>query len=229
MRRRRRGRRHGGLRARRALVQTRPDEQHGHGHGREERKRRGYPSRRGGGLPARGRPHFAPQPSGLGTRCRPPVVSLEAVGVDDRARHGDERARRPARECARDVGRRRALRADPGQQQDRLRQQPSASLTARGYVAPTTAPMLERPHSPTTSSPSSATSFATCCQTWLPVREREILDVGAAGIRRLHEAEDPAPGPSARGDERLERIPAEIRAHGHARPPAAADPFRGSR
>src|SRR5688572_7243116 len=41
-------------------------------------------------------------------------------------------------------------------------------LAALGYVAPTTAPTLERPHSPTTSWPSSATSLATCCQTGFP-------------------------------------------------------------
>src|SRR5918997_812625 len=43
-----------------------------------------------------------------------------------------------------------------------------ASPTARGYVAPTTAPTLERPCSPTTSSPHAATSSATWCQTRRP-------------------------------------------------------------
>ena len=49
----------------------------------------------------------------------------------------------------------------------------------------------------------------------LPVREREILDVRHALVRRLDEAEDARPFAPAGGDERLERVEAEIRVDGH--------------
>ena len=129
------------------------------------------PPRASRGLsPAGGRPDLALQPRCL--RPRPRSASRRRSspeGVDDRARSGDERARRPARERARDVGRARALGADPragaGSHCGRSRR---ASPTARGCVAPTTAPTLESPRSPTRSSPHSATSRATCCQSGRP-------------------------------------------------------------
>jgi hypothetical protein len=43
-----------------------------------------------------------------------------------------------------------------------------------------------------------------------PVRHGEILDVGAAGVRRLHDAEEARARPAARGDERLDRITAKV-------------------
>ena len=87
-----------------------------------------------------------------------------------------------------------------------------ASLTARGYVAPTTAPTLERPHSPTTSWPSSATSLATCCQTWFPSDRVRSWTSVPPGFDVFTRQKTP-PGAPARGDERLERIPSEIRVH----------------
>ena len=85
-----------------------------------------------------------------------------------------------------------------------------ASATARGCVAPTTAPTDERPTSPTTSSPHSATSDATWCQSGRPSRQLQVLDV-AARVRRLDEDEDPGPAAPRGGDERLDRLAAEIR------------------
>ena len=46
------------------------------------------------------------------------------------------------------------------------------------------------------------------------VGEADILHVGAAGVRRLHETEEPGTVAPACGEKRLERVAAEIRAHG---------------
>ena len=46
------------------------------------------------------------------------------------------------------------------------------------------------------------------------VGERQVLDVDAAGVRGLDEAEEPAAAAAAGGDERLERVAAEVRVHG---------------
>ena len=96
------------------------DEQHGHGHGGEERERRPVPRGRGPVYQPEARPDFAAQPGSLRAGGAAPVVTLEAKGVDHGSGHGDERARRPAREGPRDVGRGRALSAEPGQQENRL-------------------------------------------------------------------------------------------------------------
>ena len=70
--------------------------------------------------PAGRRPDRSGEPRRLGTRGRPPVVGRRvAIRVDDRPRGVDERARRPARECPRDVRGARALRPDAGQEDDR--------------------------------------------------------------------------------------------------------------
>ena len=88
-----------------------------------------------------------------------------------------------------------------------------ASATARGCVAPTTAPTDERPTSPTRSSPHSSTSCATCCHIGRPSSSVDVLDVGA-GVRGLHEHED-AGAVAARGAEvRLDRLAAEPRVDG---------------
>ena len=46
------------------------------------------------------------------------------------------------------------------------------------------------------------------------VGEREVLDVGGAGVRRSDEEEHPRPVAPARGEERLDRVEAEVRARG---------------
>ena len=89
-----------------------------------------------------------------------------------------------------------------------------ASPTARGCVAPTTAPTDESPHSPTSSSPELADELGHLVPERAAVGEGEILDVGRAGVRGLDQAEDPAAAPAAGGDERLERVAAEIRVDG---------------
>src|SRR6476659_4286785 len=72
--------------------------------------------------PAGRRPDGRLQARGLGRSGAAPVLGGEvAVRVDDGARRVHERAGRPAREGARDVGRRGALRADARQEDDRPR------------------------------------------------------------------------------------------------------------
>ena len=48
-----------------------------------------------------------------------------------------------------------------------------------------------------------------------PVREREILDVGGAGVRGADEEEDARAVPAAGGEERLDRVEPQVRARGH--------------
>ena len=83
-----------------------------------------------------------------------------------------------------------------------------ASPTARGWVAPMTAPTLESPRSPTSSAPHSATSAADVLPERPPVREGEVLDLRAARVRGLDEAEDPAAVRGGRRRGRLDRVAA---------------------
>ena len=132
-----------------------------------------------------------------------------------RSRGADERARRAARERAGDVGRRRALRADARQQQDRLRHQP-ARLAHRARVRRADdgadareaaladellAPLVHEARDVVPQRP--------------PVRERQVLDVRAARVRGLDDAEEPGAVAPAGGEERLERVAAEVRVDGH--------------
>ena len=161
--------------------------------------------------PAGDRPDLGAKARRLGGRGRTPLLAAAAVGEDDRARDGHERARRAAREGARHVRGPGSLRADP-----RAAAAPSAAAascacaTARGTVAPTTAPTLERPRSPTRSAPHSATSSATCCQTGRPSERVSSCTSARAGVRRAHEAEDPGAVQPAGLQEGLDRVAAEI-------------------
>ena len=66
-----------------------------------------------GSSPAGGRPDLALEARRLLRGRRAPVVLGRPERVEHRARRGDERARRAAREGAGDVGRPRSLRSDP--------------------------------------------------------------------------------------------------------------------
>ena len=89
-----------------------------------------------------------------------------------------------------------------------------ASPTARGWVAPTTAPTRREPALADELLAELAHELGHLVPERAAVREREILDVGRAGVRGLDEAEDPAAAPAAGGDERLEGVAAEIRVDG---------------
>ena len=115
---------------------------------------------------------------------------------------------------ARSAGR-RALRADARQEQDRLRQQPPR-LADRPRVrraddrADAREPALadellpELVHEPRDVVPDR-----------VAVGELQVLDVGAALVRRLDDAEDPAAVAPAGAEERLERVAAEVRVDRH--------------
>ncbi len=158
-------------------------------------------------------PDLACEPLRLRARGAAPVLVALLRREHDGARDGHERARRAARERARDVGRRRALRADAREQEDRLRHQPPrladrarmrraddrAHAREAVLADELLAPLLhERRH---------------LLPERAPVRERQVLDVRAARVRRLHEAEDPGAGAAARLQERLDGVGAEVRVH----------------
>src|SRR2546429_5914328 len=74
-------------------------------------------------LPGRDTPGLACEPLGLaGGRCTP-VTAGRAIRIDDRTRCRDECASRILRECGGELGRAPALRADPRQEERRLRQE----------------------------------------------------------------------------------------------------------
>src|SRR5439155_21648789 len=164
-------------------------------------------------LPARDGPDVALEPCGFGAGGGSEVAAVVAERVDHRARRRHERARRAARERARDVGRRRPLRADAGQQKDRLRHQlPRFADRARvggaddradarqpALADEVLAPLGDEPRDLLPQRP--------------PVREDEILDLDAR-VRRLDEAEEAAAAPATGGEEGLERLAAEVGAHG---------------
>ena len=145
----------------------------------------------------------------------------------------DERARRPAREGAGDVGRRVAPCAPtPGRSRIACGSSRRASPIARGCVAPTTAPTLERPRSPTRSSPQLGDEPRDVVPERAAVRERQVLDVGAAGVRRLDEAEDArrrARRQAARNgsSESRPRYGLTVSASASGRPPVARLEVRG--
>ena len=85
-----------------------------------------------------------------------------------------------------------------------------ASATTRGAVAPTTAPTLERPRSPVRSAPQLRDELGHLLPDAPPVGERQLLDIGRAGVRRAHEAEDARSVQSARLQEGLDGVAAEI-------------------
>ena len=89
-----------------------------------------------------------------------------------------------------------------------------ASPTARGKVAPTTAPTLDRPRSPTRSAPHSATRSATWCHSGRPSESVELLDVAGAGVGGVDEHEQAGAVAPARRQERVDRVAAQERAHG---------------
>src|SRR3954447_15551172 len=179
--------------------------------------------RRRGYLPARGSLNVGAEPRRLGGRGGPPAgaaagappvgVAL-AGGVDDGTRGRDEGARRPAREGAGDVGTGRALRADAREQEEGARHQP-ARLADRSRVGgpdhgadarepaltdDVLAPLVHVRRDVVPERPA--------------VRELRVLHVGRAGVRRLDEAEEPAAVAPARGEERLDRVAAEVRVDG---------------
>ena len=130
------------------------------------------------------------QPRGLGAGGGAPVAARLARGVDHRARGVDERARRAARERARDVGR----AARPARRRRAGAGSPAASACAprrraRGCVAPTTAPTADRPFSPTTSAPHSATCVATWCHIGRP-SESVTSWMSPPAFDVLHDAEE---------------------------------------
>src|SRR3954451_12466180 len=170
--------------------------------------------RRRGYLPARGSLNVGAEPHRLRGRGGPPVGDALAGGVDDGARGRDEGARRPAREGAGDVGTGRALRADAREQEDGARHQP-ARLADRSRVGgpdhgadarepaltdDVLAPLVHVRRDVVPERPA--------------VRELRVLHVGRAGVRRLDEAEEPAAVAPARGEERLDRVAAEVRVDG---------------
>ena len=58
------------------------------------------------------------------------------------------------------------------------------------------------------------------------VREDQVLDVGAAFVRGLDDAEDPGAVTPARGEEGLERVASEVRVHGQRVGEGGALPVR---
>ena len=116
----------------------------------------------------------------------------------------------PAREGARDVGRRRALRADARQQQHRLRQEPprladrardgraddGADAREAALADEIRAPLLDELGDVLPQRPA--------------VRERQLLHVACARVRGPHEAEDARAVQAAGLQERLDRVAAEI-------------------
>ena len=83
-----------------------------------------------------------------------------------------------------------ALRADAGQEERGLRQEPPRLDDLAGNVAPTTAPTDERPQLADERLPQLAHELRDVLPEQASVREPHVLHVGAAGVRRLHEAED---------------------------------------
>ena len=80
-----------------------------------------------------------------------------------------------------------------------------------GTVAPTTAPSAERPEPSTLGAPHSATRRATSSCQRPPEGEREVLEVGGAGVGGAHQGEEPAGPRGGRLDEGGHRVAAERR------------------
>ena len=137
-----------------------------------------------GSSPSRNRPDLAAQ-------AQSAVVLALAIGIDDRTRCCDERAGRSARERSGHVSGFRSWAPRPGSNNTDCGSSLRASATARGCVAPMTAPTLDRPRSPTTSAPHSATCEATCCQSVRP-SERTRSWISPPPGSRSDDAEDPA-------------------------------------
>ena len=173
--------------------------------------------------PRRSRPRAAAAPPRrLRRRASPRPI---AERVDHRARRVDERARRAARERAREVGRRGALRADAREQQDRLRQQ-LARLADRARVRRADdGADRDRPRSPTRSSPHSSTSTRDVLPQRPPVGERRGPGRRPPAFDVLTRQKMPAPSRRHGGDERLERVAAELRVDGQRVGDAAASPL----
>ena len=119
------------------------------------------------------------------------------------ARGADERARRAARERAGDVGGRRALRADPGEEQDRLRQQPPRLADrARMGRADDGADAREAALADELFAPARATSRATCCQSGRPSESVRSWTSAPPAFEVLTTQKIPAPCTPARREER---------------------------
>ena len=127
----------------------------------------------------------------------------------------DERARRPARERAGDVGRRRALRADAGQEQDRLRQQPPR-LADRARVgrADDGADAREPALADEVLAPARATSSATWCQSGRPSESARSWMSALPAFEVLTRQKSPPPARRQAARNGLERVAAEVRVHG---------------
>src|SRR5829696_8114235 len=159
---------------------------------------------RGTGLPARGRRARGGSPVGIRVARR----------VRDGARDGDDRAGRTARERTCDVRRRRSLGAYPGQEQDRAGQDAArvadrarvrraddgADARETAFADEVLAPLADEPRD--------------VLPEQLAVAQDEVLDVGATLVRRLDEAEDARSLAPAGGQERLQRVTAEVRVDG---------------
>ena len=97
-----------------------------------------------------------------------------------------------------------------------------------GSVAPTTAPIPLRPHSPSSRSERPSTSSARrSCRGAL--RRRQVLDVGGAGVAGADQGEDAGAGARGGRDQRLERVEAEQRVGGEGVGAEAGDRAPGGR
>ena len=90
-----------------------------------------------------------------------------------------------------------------------------ASEIARGCVAPTTAPTLDRPFSPSERLAPLAHELGDVVPQRAPVRKREILDVGRARVRRANEEEHAGAVATTGGEEGLDRVEPEVGAGRH--------------
>ena len=156
--------------------------------------------------------------------------SRRPEGVEHRAGRGDERARRPAREGAGDVGRARALRADA---------RAGAGPPAAAAGAPRRSRAGGSRRRPRRRSrgrarrrgprPSSATSRATWCQSGRPSESARSWTSAPPAFEVLTRQKMPAAVAPAGGEERLERVAAEVRVDGQRVGERRSASSRGSR
>src|SRR3954470_4276636 len=162
-----------------------------------------------GGLPPGDRPDLAAQTRRLGACRRAVVLSGLAERVVDGPGRDDERARRPARERAGEICGPGALRADPREEQHRLRHQlarlrDGARVRRADYRADRgEAALADDVSAPLGDEPCDVVPERTA------VGERHVLHV-AAGVRGLDDAEDAGAFTPGGSEERLDRLAPEV-------------------
>src|SRR5262249_17971512 len=176
-------------------------------------------------LPAGDGPDLVTQTRRLRACGRAPIASAGTVRVVDRTRHRDQGTCGPAPERARDLGRPGTLGAEAREQEDLLGAEPSR-LADGAWIRRTH-------HEPDAREPSLADELLAPLPRELSdavpddvsVAQAEVLDVRAAGVRRLRHHEQAGPVALARGEKGLDRLAPEVRIDGdrvgHGRPGVA--------